>query len=340
MIQYLNKPVFILGHSRSGTSLLLSLLDGHPDLLTFPGEMQGFKIINDPTPDNCLFKTGLKHAFQGQHALKNVNADLVRNNLVNYLSKAVTHKDVILAIIQAYEKCMGALPANVRYWVEKTGNNYRYIPTIEKWFGHDVKYVWILRDPRDVFNSVRTKKHNFDRYIFAVRWALMIRLIDIFGKLVQGRLLVIKYEDLVSNEEKTMRDVAEFIGIEFSEKLLIPTRNGMPMGEHSSAGGEVKWWREKVDTASLGKRSKYLTENDLRWLEERLNPEMHLWGYETPIKNRVFDLAFIFSVYSRVLLCLFETWCPLLQTRIWKAERVNLIQRGTARALARRDSLG
>jgi hypothetical protein len=154
---YLDHPVFILGHSRSGTSLLLSLLDGHPDLLTFPGEMQGFKIINDPTPENCMFKTGLKHTFQGQHALKNVSEEAVRQNLVWYLSKAATHKDVILAIVKAYEKVVGCSPEKIQYWVEKTGNVYRYMPTIEEWFGNKVKYIWILRDPRDVFNSVRTK---------------------------------------------------------------------------------------------------------------------------------------------------------------------------------------
>jgi Sulfotransferase domain. len=168
----------------------------------------------------------------------------------------------------------------------------------------------------------------------------MVNLINIFGRHVRGRLMVIRYEDLVADVEKAMRQIAQFLEIDFSDSLLFPTRNGMPMGEHSSAGGEVKWWREKVDTASVGKRSKYVTDEDICWLEARLNPEMHRWGYTTSYGRRVFDPFFYFSVYMRELLCSIEVWLPILQKRVWKTERIHLLQRGTAQALSRRDSLG
>src|SRR5690606_37795143 len=37
-LAWLDRPVFICGHHRSGTTLLQELLDGHPELLVLPSE--------------------------------------------------------------------------------------------------------------------------------------------------------------------------------------------------------------------------------------------------------------------------------------------------------------
>ena len=36
-------PIFICGHPKAGTSLLTSLLDGHPDLVVYPEETLFFR---------------------------------------------------------------------------------------------------------------------------------------------------------------------------------------------------------------------------------------------------------------------------------------------------------
>ena len=42
---YLENPVFICGHRRSGTSLMLSLLDNNADFICFPAETGFFYAI-------------------------------------------------------------------------------------------------------------------------------------------------------------------------------------------------------------------------------------------------------------------------------------------------------
>lgn len=52
--QFKNNAVIISGYPKSGTTLLQSLLDYHPQLLVFPEEMKYFK--NTPAIHKSLIK--------------------------------------------------------------------------------------------------------------------------------------------------------------------------------------------------------------------------------------------------------------------------------------------
>lgn len=49
---YLNHAVFVVGSGRSGTTLIQSLLDGHPQLLVWPEEYGYYTIWNDYFPNS------------------------------------------------------------------------------------------------------------------------------------------------------------------------------------------------------------------------------------------------------------------------------------------------
>jgi hypothetical protein len=336
--EYLDRPVFIVGHGRSGTSLMLSLLDGHPDLLVFPGEMQPFKITNGPTVDNCLLKTALKNCFQGQHAVAGATEGSVREILRQRLRRAQHPRDVVETLMETYCDVIQADRFRLKHWVEKTAYNYRFIPTLEQWYGGTARYIWLLRDPRDVFNSMRTKNPRFDRRVFAVNWCIFSDLTGVYRRRLDGRFLVVRYEDLVRDTESIMRGVAEFIGVEYLPTLIEPSRNGMPMGYH--AKGDVIWWRPKVDTDSIGKRSRHVTEEDLNWLEVRMGRHMRNSGYAPRGDARAFDIPFLFSVAARNILYRMEWYLPVLQRRVWRASAIHLTQRGTKEALERTDIIG
>lgn len=49
MASLCDEPIFVLGHVKSGTTLVQSLLDGHPDLFVLPLELKFFQHSNLPT---------------------------------------------------------------------------------------------------------------------------------------------------------------------------------------------------------------------------------------------------------------------------------------------------
>ena len=45
MSAFLNNPVFICGHRKSGTTMLCSLFDDHDDILVYPSDSSFFQIF-------------------------------------------------------------------------------------------------------------------------------------------------------------------------------------------------------------------------------------------------------------------------------------------------------
>ena len=79
---YLNKPIFICGHRKSGTTMLTSLFDDHDDLLVYPSDSMFFYKVFPA----CL------------NLDKSENIKLVNNNCIkdtlNYEIKNVGKKDL------------------------------------------------------------------------------------------------------------------------------------------------------------------------------------------------------------------------------------------------------
>ena len=107
------------------------------------------------------------------------------------------------------------------------------------------KALFIIRNPIATLNSMRKLRDNQPH-----RWELTT--LRILEELENYRFLneticgiekrrpesihVIRFEDLLNNTDETMRGVARFLGIEFSENLLRPTLRGDPWEGDSSFG--------------------------------------------------------------------------------------------------------
>jgi len=106
-------PVFIGGVSRSGTTLLLSVLSAHPAIFAIGQELS-------------LFKYGKEQ--DGRFMPQRIDR--------LYTAILLTH--------------MGK---KLRFWCEKTPNNIRYIPRIDSFMQGKYRFIHIVRDGRDVILS-------------------------------------------------------------------------------------------------------------------------------------------------------------------------------------------
>jgi hypothetical protein len=101
----------------------------------------------------------------------------------------------------------------------------------------DGKLISILRDPKGWFASAR--RHGPEEYgdlrraiaLWKRSASAMLENIHRYGS---ERVCVIKFEDLITNTEKTMRFLCEWLSIDFDEILLIPTFNRMPIRANSA----------------------------------------------------------------------------------------------------------
>ncbi len=121
---------------------------------------------------------------------------------------------------------------------EKTPSHIYYVPTILEWFSNS-KVVHTFRDPRAVFASeLRRRKKYPPRFPFSLitwtgplfgflvalvvtyTWLKAVKLHFKYEKLFPGKYCLVKFEDLVTAPEKTVRDLCDFLEIEFQDIML------------------------------------------------------------------------------------------------------------------------
>ena len=175
-------PVLIGGCGRSGTSLLLSILAAHPQVLAIPTETGVFSNWEtDPAA------AGASPAWRPQRM------DRIYRHI---LSRSI--------------------PDTVTRYCEKTPSNVRHIEQILNFFQGRVKFIHLIRDGRDVMTSVHPE--NPDTYwVDPERWVSDVRTGLAHRALPQ--LLTIKYEDLILQHQQTMQQVCDFLEIEYTPAL-------------------------------------------------------------------------------------------------------------------------
>lgn len=176
------RPCFIAGAARSGTTLLLSLLDGHPELVVYPMETsilgKSFRTpeaeIESTLCSERLFESGEEQFLVDAERLARRNEDLRisggytgvltwdagcrREFIADYLQACAELRElpiparVYSALAMTFEKRLG-LGRNRRGFVEKTPfKNGLWADTLLHQFPEG-KIIHVIRDPRTRYAS-------------------------------------------------------------------------------------------------------------------------------------------------------------------------------------------
>jgi hypothetical protein len=128
-----------------------------------------------------------------------------------------------------------------------------HIPELVQWFP-DCKIIHITRDPRAVaMSKTNDPSGTAIKIVQHRRLAWLIRKMGVWFVIAQyrrtarihrrfrhlGNYKLFRYEDLLADPEKTLRDLCEFIGAEFTRDLLHPEA-GIHLHQPSSLTGKQK----------------------------------------------------------------------------------------------------
>lgn len=280
-------PILVGGHPKSGTSLLLSLLDGHPEVLAFPEETKYFRRLHaDPrcldaefllADRNCsrLWRDPGAAAALGRDYSR-VDRQRFADELRGLLATTGDRRDVLPALMLAYAAAIGGGPR--RYWAEKTPRNELHLDTaLRLWPG--LRALYVLRDPRDTFASFRAKRRSRGRPIGAAGFARRLRRSlaawDRFASAHPAAALLLRYEDLVAEPERELRRLCVFLDIAWHPALLEPSYCGASWAGNSMHARSFR----AISSASLGGYRSALSEGELRRLEGRLAGSFARFGW-------------------------------------------------------------
>ncbi len=316
--RWLERPIFAFGSGRCGSTLLRTLVDSHPQLLTWPFELPYYRLFKRAVKnkyehvkvkDLMMYLKKHESVFGGigktydgdlgeiKYNTNTIDLRVFYKTLENYWCEKVSRKEFLQLIIYAYQKSIKIKEKPMFWFATLT------VPTSDPLIDFPrCKAVILTRNPIDTYVSVkqfyfrgaelqgRDKCSVYRPKAAAKRcnWGLLQTavspIMNTYMWLEENRknknVLQIKLEDLRDRPEENMRIFADFCGIEFHPILLEPTFLG---NKHHSNLSSGKSSEGKI--VSVEERESYLddlTEYEFYWvcrLFERISKNA---GYHLP----------------------------------------------------------
>jgi hypothetical protein len=204
---------FVVGATRSGTTLLRLMLDAHPDV-GIPSETHFFQRLAKAsehwsiTPDQLADKI-VGHKRWGDFHL---DEDELRERF--RAIEPLNLSDALRAFYGLYAEKQGKTR-----WGDKTPGYLRYMDRIELVLP-EARFVHLIRDGRDVALSVLPMNWGPSTIQEAAElWVERVTLARENGRGVQ-HYTELKYEDLVTDTEGELRRISEFLDLPWDPAML------------------------------------------------------------------------------------------------------------------------
>jgi hypothetical protein len=208
---------FILGRPRTGTTLLRSLFDAHPNV-QIPWECQFVLNLYPNYGKLKYWNPGTLKQFysdllkQWQFSAWNVDLDKLQSDLqacAGETSYATICQVVYLNHISLYPK------EEIRLIGDKNHGYTIYTGRLLKLFP-DARFVYILRDYRDNFQSVKNVDFELPVVSLVVfKWKYFYKKALQAAKKHPGSFYFIRYEDLASDPENNLRKICDFLDLPY-----------------------------------------------------------------------------------------------------------------------------
>lgn len=165
-------------------------------------------------------------------------------------------------------------------WGAQTGLLERYVPNlIDAYEG--VRIIHMLRDPRDRYlASLELWPKGRGRAGGATaRWQYSTRLAEKYAARYPAQFLIVRFEDLITATEKTMRLVCVFLGEAFEPSMLEMAgaprqRDRLAEAAASGAGGEI------LSSEHIGRFRGRVPMAELEFMQRRAGRRMTRHGYD------------------------------------------------------------
>ncbi|MBY9009573.1 MAG: sulfotransferase [Candidatus Lokiarchaeota archaeon] len=266
-------PLFVVGMQRSGTKLLRDLLNqnkniGIPKAETnflpyILGKYQNLPQINDSLKLNSLYEAIINTTFyrwmnsDGFILTKNEYEEFDFSSWLTFLKSLISH-------FAPPNRNTGFI------WGDKSPNYVNQILFLKNVFP-SAKFIHIIRDPRDCCLSSK-KVWGKNLYRTAEIWRKRVQEGMIQGKQISNSYSEILYEELLNNPEKELKQLCNFIGVDFHNDMLTLKQPSENLGDTIGKSFIVKTNVKKFQTE--------LSPQEIKRIEEVVYPVMTQLSYE------------------------------------------------------------
>ena len=291
---HFDKPIFILGNPRSGTTLFRLMLNNHPHI-TIPPEC-GFiewwfwKYADWRSED--IYTNRLNEFISDLSSSKKIETwkidfSYIRQQICYFKPESYAN----LCSIINY--CYGVLKGKneLQRWGDK--NNY-YISICDKLLKiyPSAQFIHVIRDGRDVAasymelsklnsNSIYKPVLPVDIRQIADQWVTNLEKCNsFFEKLSKKNRTICKYETLIKNTESELERICDFLSLNFDKNMLTYYIDNL---NNAVEPIETMDWKQKTllqpDVQNLGRFKAVLTNEEISVFERIADKFLKLNNY-------------------------------------------------------------
>lgn len=231
-------PIFVIGMPRTGTTLVDRILSSHPEVES-AGELQAM-----PLAVKRIAGTASRVVLDPETALKAASGDIGEVGR-DYLRRAAHH-------------LRGPAPR----FADKFPGNFLYGGFIARALPN-AKIICLRRHPMDTVLSnfrnlfaisSRYYDYSYDLLDIAAYYARFHRLMAFWQEVLPGRILEVRYEDLVADQRGETQRLIAHCGLDWNEACLSFQDNAAPVSTPSAAqvrrpiyGDSVARWKRHAE---------------------------------------------------------------------------------------------
>lgn len=242
----IERPIFLVGAERSGTTLLRLMLDSHPEI-SFAEE---FEYAVEPIGDDGSFPPLAEYKRYLE-----TNRMFSTSGFEPDASKP--YPELVDGFLRSRQEAKGApyVGATIHFGFSKALNVWP-----------KAKLIHLIRDPRDVSPSCMAMGwngnvwHGLDKWIEAEdEWA------EVDAWLPDEQKLTVRFAELVDDHESTLTTICRFIGVDYTSQML-------------SYAAETDYEEPRPGVASRWRDE--LPDTDVQLIEARVGDRMDELGFE------------------------------------------------------------
>jgi hypothetical protein len=278
------EAIFIVGVSRSGTTLMRRILDKHSrigiatenhylgHLLAWEGARSYFRRVGDLHDDRAVRRL-VDLIYSGELQRRSRLREL--SPYWRWLTERVPQADIEAYLLASDRSERGVFEAFLRIYAdrrgkaimgEKTPAHLAYIDTLLEWFP-DGRVIHCMRDPRAIYVSElrRRSEHAvgipyrqlarvpalLERFVLLEvvwAWASAVKHHRVLRRRYPDRYRLVRFEDLVAAPDETLAAVGGFLGVPVEPRMLEQrvTSRGARVGEAGYDADAAARWRSQI----------------------------------------------------------------------------------------------
>ncbi len=303
----LNRPIFIVGSGRSGTTLLQRMLGSHSRVSSPTGESHFFiPLYKNQNKYGDLSK--VENVKKVLEEMRRISREFVEEDLhgIEFNSSQLAQEFVdngyntIISIINGLLS-KNAYEEGKQRWLDKTPYYVLHIKTILEMFP-DAQFIHIIRDGRDCALSMLERKFDlkiFNTYHAAYTWSKYVNAGQAAKSILPANsYFEIKYEDLISDPETNIVKICEYLGETFEPNVIHFKKSQDP-------NNKTPLLSKDLQSTNTGKWRAKMTDRQIKIFESLAGNTLVRCGYELSLPHPKINFFEWIASELHIKLCLF-----------------------------------